>query len=56
MNEKIEELKSDSRIRDAVYVALASARRFSTNLAILKDGKVMEVTPDEYEQGLSKQK
>lgn len=56
MNEKIEELKPDSRIRDAVYIALASARRFSTDLAILKDGEIIRVTPDEYERGLTGRK
>lgn len=54
MNEKAEELKSDPRIRDAVQIAVQKARLYKTNMAILKDGKVVEVTPDEFERGLPK--
>lgn len=46
-------LKLDPRIRDAVSVAIRKARLYSTNMAILKDGRVIEVSPDEFEKGLS---
>lgn len=52
MNEKIENIEADPRIRDAVLIAVEKARLFGTNLAILKDGKVVEVTPDEFERQL----
>ncbi len=46
--------KLDARIRDASQIAIKKARLYSTNMAILKDGKVVEVTPDEFEKSLSK--
>lgn len=49
----VSQLKIDPVIRDAVSVAIRKARLFSTNMAILKDGKVVVVTPDEFERGLS---
>jgi len=56
MNETIENLEADPRIRDAVHIAIKKARLHSTNMAILKDGKVVEVTPDEFERGLTESK
>lgn len=47
-------LKLDPRIRDAAQIAVKKARLYSTKMAILKDGKVVEVTPDEFERGLAK--
>ena len=55
MNTMNEETKPDPQtIRAAVHSAVKKARLYSTNMAILKDGKVVEVTPDEYERGLNR--
>lgn len=53
MTKDNDNLAPDPRIRDAVSIAIKKARLFSTNMAILKDGKIIEVTPDEFERGLS---
>lgn len=56
MNAQSKELTPDSRIKDAAQVALKKARQFSTKMAILRDGKVELLTPDEFERGLNERR
>ena len=44
--------KPDPRITSAVLVALKKARLYNTKLAVSKDDRVLEMTPDEFERHL----